>query len=66
LGETHRERGIPKDLYEQWRDAMLETLYQFHGDQWDLKLATQWHEAIEGAIKVMFQGYQRSVKVAVS
>ena len=34
--------------------------------QWDLKLATQWREAIEGAIKVMFQGYQRSVRVAVS
>jgi hemoglobin-like flavoprotein len=66
LGETHYERGIPEELYEQWRDAMLETLYQFHGDQWDLQLATQWREAIEGAIKVMFQGYQRSVKVAVS
>ncbi len=61
LGRQHDERGIPKSLYSQWRDAMLETLYQFHGDDWDQQVAKQWREAIESAIQVMFEGYQSDV-----
>lgn len=58
LGKVHQERGIPSELYEQWRDAMLEALFQFHGDDWDGHLATQWREAIETAIDVMLQSYK--------
>lgn len=64
LGEVHRDRGIPPALYEQWRDAMLETLFQFHGDDWDQQLATQWREAIETAIEVMLQGYEQEIATA--
>jgi len=64
LGVVHHERGIPRELYEQWRDAMLETLFQFHGDDWNLQLATQWREAIEMAIEVMLEGYEQNVENA--
>lgn len=61
LGSVHHDRGIPPELYQQWRDAMLEALFQFHGDQWDERLANQWREAIETAIQVMLQGYGQEV-----
>lgn len=58
LGAQHDERGISPELYPQWRDAMLETLFQFHGADWDQQLATQWREAIERTIEVMLSGYK--------
>ncbi len=63
LGMQHHAREIPEGLYTQWRDAMLETLFQFHGDDWTPQLASQWREAIEQTTHVMLQGYQHHFTV---
>lgn len=61
LGTKHSDRGIPKELYEDWRDAILATLEQFHKDAWDKHVASQWRQAIDSATTVMFHGYDDRV-----
>jgi hemoglobin-like flavoprotein len=63
LGSRHHDRKIPLPLYAKWTDAMLQTLKQFHGDDWDDHLAQQWSEAIEQAIKRMSEGYDEHLTV---
>ena len=58
LGTKHRDWQIPQSLYSDWTAAMLETLKQFHADEWDQQLEKQWEDAITGVVDVMFQGYQ--------
>ena len=57
LGTKHHERNIPRELYPNWRDAMLDTLAKFHGDDWDEELAGAWTGAIDHASELMFEGY---------
>ena len=63
LGTKHHERRIPQDLYHKWAEAMLDTLEQFHGDDWDEGLADQWREAIGRSTELMFEGYAEHFKV---
>jgi hemoglobin-like flavoprotein len=63
LGTKHHDRSIPKHLYPQWCEAMLETLAKFHESDWDETLENQWREAIEKVIKIMFQGYEQHFTV---
>jgi hemoglobin-like flavoprotein len=57
LGRQHRHLGIPRELYATWKDAMMETLADFHGDQWSDELSKQWSDAIAGATAVMIGAY---------
>ena len=57
LGTQHYSRAIPRDLYPKWREAMLETLQRFLGDEWTDELATEWAKAINLCTEVMFEGY---------
>lgn len=63
LGTKHHDRRIPKPLYADWTAAMLESLAQFHGDDWDESLKQQWQEAISKVIDFMFQGYEQHFTV---
>ena len=63
LGTKHHDRNIPQHLYASWCDAMLITLEQFHGDDWDAALRKQWQEAIEIVTELMFQGYSEHYTV---
>ncbi len=63
LGTKHHDWQIPKHLYANWSAAMLATLAQFHGDEWDESLGQQWQEAIEQVIGLMFQGYEQHFTV---
>jgi hemoglobin-like flavoprotein len=58
IGTRHADRGIAKYLYTPWRDAILKTLEQFHGDEWSTHLAEQWGDAIETVTETMFRGYE--------
>jgi hemoglobin-like flavoprotein len=58
LGSKHHERGIPRELYAHWREAMLETLAAFHGNEWNDVAEQQWRQAIDRTTEVMFQGYE--------
>lgn len=59
MGTRHSDVGVPRDFYPKWRDAMLHTLEQFHGDEWSESLSDDWSEAIDRASEVMFHGYDQ-------
>ena len=63
IGTRHDDYGVPREMYTDWRDAMLAALEKFHGDQWNDALAKQWHEAIERSSEVMFRGYDNRAGV---
>ena len=57
LGAKHREWGIPTETYPYFREALLEALRRFHGDEWDDQLAIQWDTAIDLTTRQMLKGY---------
>lgn len=63
LGTQHRKRGIPREVYPMWRDAMLESLQAFLGDEWNEQLAEEWRAAVERATSLMFEGYDEYFRV---
>jgi hemoglobin-like flavoprotein len=63
LGSRHHGWGIAPEHYPKFRDALLATLEQFHGSDWEPELARQWREAIDRAIKAMLQGYKQHFTV---
>jgi hemoglobin-like flavoprotein len=60
LGHRHFHNGIRREDFPKFRDALLETLSVFHGDDWNDVLRQQWFDAIELSVSVMLEGYQRS------
>ncbi len=58
LGYKHRERGIPVELYAEWRDSLLDALEEFHGDEWNDSLADEWTGALNQSIDRMIEGYE--------
>ena len=58
IGVKHRERGIPTELYSEWRDTLLDTLAEFHGHEWDESLAEEWTRALNQSIDRMIEGYE--------
>ena len=63
LGTKHYDLNIPRETYAMFHDAMLATLEQFHGDEWDNALAEQWSDALRQATDLMFEGYERRYHV---
>jgi len=44
-------------MISQYAEALLATLEEFHGEDWDEDLAKQWSDACNEAIESMFDGY---------
>lgn len=63
LGSRHHRLAIPKDLYPKWREAMIETLQRFLGNEWTDELAAEWTNAINRCASVMFEGYSQRFSV---
>jgi hemoglobin-like flavoprotein len=63
LGTKHHEMAIPRGAYDKWTVAMLETMQEFHGNDWSPELSDQWKAAIEQAKELMLQGYDERVTV---
>ncbi len=63
LGTRHHDLQIPRELFGVWLKAMLESMERFHGSDWTLSLETHWRQAFEGAIEIMFRGYEERVRV---
>lgn len=61
LGHRHRLQQVPKDLYFDWRDSMLDTLEQFFGAEWTEALEAEWTTAIDLAAEIMHRGYDEAV-----
>jgi|GEM_PF-752335 len=60
LGHRHFHDGVRREDLPKFRDTLLETLSEFHADEWNDALRQQWFEAIDLAISVMLEGYTRS------
>lgn len=56
--QHHTRRGIPASSFPAFRACLLESLAQFHGDDWTDTLAAQWGDAIDLATALMLEGYQ--------
>ena len=63
LGTKHSDRGIPEDAYPCFRDVLLETLEEFHGEKWSEDLEKQWHNALDRAVEKMLDGYRERFRV---
>lgn len=63
LGTRHSDRGVPRELYNSWIDALIVALTQFHGDDWNDALALEWRKALSAVTDVMFDGYHRRVRI---
>lgn len=58
VGQRHKARGIPKELYPIFSQCLLETLKRFHGQKWNPQLSDEWQSGIDKASKVLLEGYQ--------
>jgi hemoglobin-like flavoprotein len=58
LGQRHKARGVPQNLYPIFSQCLLETLKRFHGQNWSDQLGDAWRTAINEASQAMLEGYQ--------
>jgi hemoglobin-like flavoprotein len=58
LGRQHKQRGVGRELYPFWRDALLAALERFHSNDWNKDLAAQWRAALDQAIDGMTRVYR--------
>lgn len=63
LGTKHHKRGIARELYPHFHDALLDTLERFHSTDWNPELAGQWSEAIARTVQAMLEGYRTHFNV---
>ncbi len=63
LGTQHRKWDIPRSAFPKWREAMIEALGGFHGEDWSEELAAEWRAAFDGSIAAMFDGYEHDFNV---
>jgi hemoglobin-like flavoprotein len=63
LGSKHHDRGIPAESFPLFAAALLATLEQFHGADWNAELAGQWRAAIDRASATMLEGYRTRFSV---
>ena len=59
LGHRHHHDAIPPELFPKFRDCLIETLSEVHGEEWDDVLAGHWRAAIDKATSTMLEGYKR-------
>ncbi|MBC8353191.1 MAG: hypothetical protein H8E66_14435 [Planctomycetes bacterium] len=58
LGARHNEWDVPLEMYDYFRDSLLESLSQFHGKDWSDNLNSQWDTAIDCTIREMVKAYE--------
>jgi hemoglobin-like flavoprotein len=57
IGHRHDLRHVGTDMYAPFQSALLETLAEFHGPDWNTELSAAWKRAIETAVACMREGY---------
>lgn len=63
LGHKHHTRKIPEDLYAPFGEALLASLEQVQGGEWNSALAQTWRAAIAEASRAVLVGYQQPLHV---
>ena len=56
LGTKHSGRGIAQELYSKFVEVLVETIAEFHGDDWSESLDKQWTDALNLAVVTMHEG----------
>ena len=59
LGHRHHLASVDVEHYPKFRDCLVATLAEIHGDSWNDDLDVQWSAAIDKAIQVMLDGYEQ-------
>ena len=57
LGSKHSGRGIAQELYAKFVEVLVETIAEFHGDDWSESLGAQWTDALNLAVATMHEGH---------
>lgn len=57
LGEMHQQRHVSVAHYAAFRKALLQTLAQSLGPQWNADLARAWAEAFDVVTEMMLKNY---------
>ena len=57
LGRKHDVLGIDREWYPDFIDVLIQTLSDFHGNQWTSVLESDWRKALEAAVEVMLEQY---------
>ena len=63
LGTRHARKQVPRELYPAFQEVLLVALEEFHGTDWSDDLSRRWQEAIESAVRIMFEGYDERAHV---
>jgi hemoglobin-like flavoprotein len=63
LGTKHSRRGVPLDLYPKFLEALMASLEEFHGADWDESLAREWRAGFGEAIEWIQDGYERRYSI---
>lgn len=60
LGHRHHILGIPEDMYAYFRECLISSIRDFHGEEWTEQLASDWHSAMDRTKTTMLEGYEKS------
>ncbi|WP_372894518.1 globin domain-containing protein [Stieleria sp.] len=55
LGTKHHGLGIANDLFPKFVEVLVETIAEFHGNDWNAALDKQWTDALNYAAAIMHQ-----------
>ena len=63
LGNRHHQLGIEVSDYGKFESALLTSLQDFHGEQWEEALADEWRTADEQALPYLIEGHRDDFEV---
>lgn len=63
LGNRHHRLDIRVSDYPKFQSALLTSLRDFHGEQWDEALAEEWRAAYEKALPYLIEGHRDDFEV---
>lgn len=58
LGDRHREAGVSRELFEPFRECLIETIRSCQTEDWNEQLADAWRSALVRASETIFDGYE--------
>lgn len=59
LGDRHAHIGVPPELYPAFAECLVQSIRNFHSDDWNEQLENQWKRALHRTIETMLKGYAR-------
>ncbi len=63
LGDRHRNAGVPRELFPEFRECLIRTIRDCHGDGWSDAIEEAWRAALNLTIDTMFDGYEKDYPI---